>query len=777
MFNIADRRAIWYTELRGSVEGNIMRYIALLIITLATFADSQVCAESREWYEAVYDSLAKPRTDQCLKLEVADITFECDRARFALQSGKLYFFPQVAGRMYGCMFSGTGRLRLDPPTNIERFSLKKHLNSDSLDLEFTQFRMMASPKMIESFFDSSSAVKAHLPGKLKGFLRISDRALNKDDWNIYATILGQLAGNAGSFAWIDLNTNNRKRYVYTYNNLETEPVVLYKRTAGGTEDYPELILSCFEQRYYKAHKSWKHHDQIRLATPLKYSIDAEITEQAHLRCKVTLDFISKLDSLISLYALIFEKTDIDSVLNSDGQNLFFSKLDKEPGLTVFFDSSLSNGDTSSLTFFSHSKEIISKSPTGDFFIGDQVNWYPIIEYLYPSLFDVSFRCPKQLTLVSVGDKVADSVSGDTRYTRWVTNQPELFTSFNYGLFDTLTLRESGIPTVEIYRGRTHRGDLLGSDMKMKVGLEVAEALKFYTDIYGPIPYDPIRVTEIPFSHGQGMPGLLHLAWQTFQDEDPIWDAQFRAHEVAHQWWGHVVRWESYHDQWMSEAFSEFSSAWYVQTKLADNKKYFEILEKWRKDVVQKGVTDNGRWSEGTEAGPIWLGWRLSSSKSQDYMTLVYSKGAYVMHMLRCMMRDWAAGSDDRFIAMMRDFVQTYYRKPATMNDFQKIAEKHIHQSMEWFFDQWICGIHVPKLEFKKKIREYKGMYIVDFKIMQEQVPEGFTSFIPIMIKFKNDSCTVVTVVAIGRETHMTPAPFRYRPEEFDFNYYKGVLAR
>ena len=30
-----------------------------------------------------------------------------------------------------------------------------------------------------------------------------------------------------------------------------------------------------------------------------------------------------------------------------------------------------------------------------------------------------------------------------------------------------------------------------------------------------------------------------------------------AHEVAHQWWGHIVGWKSYRDQWMSEGFSEF----------------------------------------------------------------------------------------------------------------------------------------------------------------------------------------------------------------------------
>ena len=32
------------------------------------------------------------------------------------------------------------------------------------------------------------------------------------------------------------------------------------------------------------------------------------------------------------------------------------------------------------------------------------------------------------------------------------------------------------------------------------------------------------------------------------------------HEVAHQWWGHTVGFDSYRDQWMSEGFAEMSAS-------------------------------------------------------------------------------------------------------------------------------------------------------------------------------------------------------------------------
>ena len=36
------------------------------------------------------------------------------------------------------------------------------------------------------------------------------------------------------------------------------------------------------------------------------------------------------------------------------------------------------------------------------------------------------------------------------------------------------------------------------------------------------------------------------------------------HEVSHQWWGHMVGWASYHDQWLSEGFAEFSAGAFVE---------------------------------------------------------------------------------------------------------------------------------------------------------------------------------------------------------------------
>jgi aminopeptidase N len=47
------------------------------------------------------------------------------------------------------------------------------------------------------------------------------------------------------------------------------------------------------------------------------------------------------------------------------------------------------------------------------------------------------------------------------------------------------------------------------------------------------------------------------------DRDSKYTYVFIAHETAHQWWGDMVSWRSYRDQWLSEGFAEYSGILYT----------------------------------------------------------------------------------------------------------------------------------------------------------------------------------------------------------------------
>src|SRR5262249_2410381 len=132
-------------------------------------------------------------------------------------------------------------------------------------------------------------------------------------------------------------------------------------------------------------------------------------------------------------------------------------------------------------------------------------------------------------------------------------------------------------------------------------------------------------------------------------------------------------------------------------------KYLKFLDTGRNLILEKnqyGISAN-------DAGPIAMGLRMGSAHTPGaYQRVVYSKGAYVLHMLRSLM--WSSKEGDApFMAMMHDFVQTHLHKPASTESFMAVVEKHMspqmdlagNGKMDWFFREWVYGTEVPHYKF------------------------------------------------------------------------------
>src|SRR5205807_3906833 len=167
-------------------------------------------------------------------------------------------------------------------------------------------------------------------------------------------------------------------------------------------------------------------------------------------------------------------------------------------------------------------------------------------------------------------------------------------------------------------GMPAMGSLSPSVMAKTMGIEVANTVRLFELYFGPYPYKHLAVTNIPYSYGQGWPGLLYLSALSFLDSTQRHNLGirdnirltdfFRAHESSHQWWGHRVGWKSYHDQWLSEGFADFSGILYVQY----GKNMKEALARWRKEKELLHNKDlHGHVIE--SLGPIWMGGRITSS--------------------------------------------------------------------------------------------------------------------------------------------------------------------
>ena len=191
---------------------------------------------------------------------------------------------------------------------------------------------------------------------------------------------------------------------------------------------------------------------------------------------------------------------------------------------------------------------------------------------------------------------------------------------------------------------------------------------------------------------------------------------------------------------------------------------------------------------GPHCGPGLSG-HAFGDRSRTVSAIIYYKGAFVLHMLRMMMREQESPSPDAaFMALMQDFARTYTGLSPSTADFQKVAERHIVPMMnatgdgklDWFFHQWVDGTEIPRLVNDLKVEKQGEEYHVTGSIHQEGVSDTFRTLVPVYAELVKGAPLRFSIVPlIGRtprelDLHVK-APQKLK--KITLNYHHEVLSR
>ncbi len=324
---------------------------------------------------------------------------------------------------------------------------------------------------------------------------------------------------------------------------------------------------------------------------------------------------------------------------------------------------------------------------------DALGWYPRFRANERATYDVTLRWPRRFELLASGQRVDGGSARGKRWERRRLEVPAFGFSFEIGRFKVRSMNVGDIRLRVAFDPATWSQTPESSVEELM--LTVANALSYYQGIFGRYPLDELTVITVPRQYSQALLGMITLSSRVMADWEvsaPLLQVQDQrsvvAHEVAHQWWGHLVGWRSYRDQWISEAMANYAALLWARHRGLEPA--VSPVTGWQQELT--ATVADGRPVE--SVGPLVLGERLFSSRSQSaYHSIVYRKGALVLEMLA------RKFGEDAFRQALKTLASSASGHVLSTRDFLSLLERITGTDLDAFARQFIFGTGLPEIDY------------------------------------------------------------------------------
>ena len=767
----------------------------------------------------------------------ANVVFKRDAATFTFTSGRIFFAAPVAGHVLAAKFQGEGVFELEPPATIDKRQISRWAKGPKLSetfheavfyftddtyTELSKLLNIQSGQTNAQDLIAFTASQKQLSENYNAWIE-NQRKRNPAMRNMEARMLSDLTDSSSKGFFLASFKGKGIGDLLFHVSWNRDPLLLpdfakseeimLLHVNPGVDDIVWISGFHLSSEYAKSPHP-DHHNL--LATCPSMAIDLHITKDNTLAAVAEMDYTVAEDGARVLPLNLEGVLRISAIEDGTGKKLGFiqedRKLDSDPWVILPEPAKTGVKNKLKITYLEDStgdSRVVFKRGAGLFYVTARESWFPSFgSFDDRTQFQLIAHSPKKYKFVASGALVSSEKVKDDLVTTWKSEIPFSVFGFNYGDFveasqpsPTLTVTaysgkevpdkmkqlESDLSVLAL-AGRENEVNQSGlmpggfntaANVKYAAGISF-QALKLFEFLFGPLPFKTVSITEQPVMRsGQSWPNLIFLPYDSLLDattrnslglqdsgEERAFYSLVAVHEMAHQWWGHLVGWKTYHDQWLSEGIAEFASSMYVrQFQPKDLSGFWGMKRTYLLSKNQYGYRP-------VDAGPIWLNAQIGNSD------LLYSKGAYVMEMLRAIMYDpRIKNPDGRFIAMMQDFVKSYADQNASTEDFRKIVEKHMGEPMEWFFNEWVYGTAIPTYDFSYAVADAGGGQTeLTMTITQSNVGESFQMRLPVYIAVQGEMRYLGTINAAGTKPQKTSVKLPMRPDRVLLDPGRSILA-
>ncbi len=754
---------------------------------------------------------------------VREVALPKDEARVFFTDGYLIFTQPVAGVRTSAVFTtdvegGDGEVLVMPPNRGERRSLASYIGAPNLDEHFSAavlifsddtYARLADQIRQNPFNRKAPDVGAMMAEKWTPVVRNLATSFQA------RLLLDFLSGESQrpGFLAASMTGNKLGNFDLYYDRRALEQIAV-----GKLNTHHDLLFfdvwTSFVARSFRNERPKPDFalDDFRIDATLEPDLGLRVVTRVKVKTgaapmRVLAFDIAQPMRVSAAFvdgrpAEVFQRESMRSELMRNVGNDMFLVVPPEP---------LAPGAVCELEF-RHDGKVIFEAGNEVYYVGARANWFPN-NGLQFAKYDLTFRYPKELDLVTPGQMVDEHVEGDLRITHRRTSAPIRMAGFNLGHYQRVRTSRHGY-TVEVCANRVAEPALQSrlpvplpeppiwprprqteminlppepppnpQSRLQQIASEITAALEFMAARFGPPALPYLTVSPVPGRFGQGFPGLIYLSTMSYlapqavviRSMDPrgrfFFSDILQAHETAHQWWGNVVVSAGYHDEWLMEALADYSALLYLE-KTNGLEPVASALDTYRANLLQK--TAGGHTVEST--GPIVLGLRLETSQTpQAYNFITYGKGSWIMHMLRRRM------GDDRFWAMLAALRKEYERKSISTEEFRALAARFLppqspDRTLENFFDEWVYGTGIPSLKLSYSVKGKAPDVRLTGTVTQSDVDEGFSVPVPVEIQLGRGKTLTHWVRTANGPVHFSVA-LRQPPSKVLLDPSLSVLRR
>jgi peptidase M1-like protein len=754
-----------------------------LIVPASSVGQAQI-ALGGQW-SAIYSQL---RTFSLASdsATVENLILQRDRVVITFVQGTFYFAAPVAGKVRGAVFIGTGNFHSDVPTDeAERANVRRLLKANDISSDFKTAVFQFTDDTYDFIGKTAKPRSAAPPQAQRLATELLKSLLEEDGLNLASrTMESILDGENPGIFFAQFDGGKRRRFSFLFDPQTRVPVANFEINAGekglvfayDSDIYSnDVWLAFFSKADYESGKA-TYSDMFNLVDTPKYHLELDLREPKKTMSLVAkMDCTSRIDGLqlipfslgegLATYDAERRKKQlfVQSANLADGTPLEYFQEQWESGFSVALPMALKKGQNVTLEIALRGDFMLNPDNNqGVYFPRSTTSWYPRHGYLSRSTFDVVMVHRKRDKAVTMGALVGDTPAGtkDDIRTEFRLEQPAAFITFAVGDYeihkDTAKSESGATLPLEFYSLPSDRG-AIKEDFILA---EMNNAVRYFSALFGDYPYTVFRGVYHPFGYGQGFPTTIMIPKA---DRADMYTYSFISHETSHQWWGDLVLWRSYRDQWLSEGFADYSGMLYTQKR--DKTSSEKDLIKRARDNLKnppKNLTGIGQ-GRLVDVGPLIMGHRLSSRETFGaYTALTYEKGSLVLRMLHFLFTDPQTGEGQAFFDMMSEFVREHKNGTASTEQFFALAgelaqktplgQKYGYKNLKWFFRQWVVQTYFPsyRLEYHVEDAPGGGAMLVG-TVFQDGVPDSEQWFmpLPLVIHLPGGKLARGTIAAYG----------------------------